>query len=145
MTDEPTRRLVGAPRPAEVLGELSDGQSRVETSPGVARFDRVSERTSGYPEAFSEREGPTLASPNSEALSAQSSLEQRLARAVDRIQQLEADFEFLDTKVLELTSVLETERSRARAARVGRYLLWGAIIAAMTTFWMMLRLRLGTH
>jgi predicted nucleic acid-binding Zn ribbon protein len=62
----------------------------------------------------------------------------------DRIQQLEADLENVYTQLERLSEALSAEQTRGRAARMGRYLLWGALIAAMATFWMMLRLRAGS-
>jgi molecular chaperone GrpE (heat shock protein) len=106
-------------------------------------FARVSERPSAHPESFPDREGPTLASPNSGAISTQTSTEQRLVKALDRIQQLEADLKSLSAQVLRLGEAFDAERRRGKAARLGRYLLWGALIVAMATFWIMLRLRLG--
>jgi hypothetical protein len=146
MSDEPTRRLVGPLRPAFALEERADMPVRDHGSGGSEEpFARVSERPSAHPESFSEREGPTLASPNSGAISAHSSLEQRVVKALDRIQQLEADLKSLNAQVRRLGEGLDAERRRTRAARFGRYLLWGALITAMATFWMMLRLRLGSR
>lgn len=133
MSDEPTRRLVGPLRPSFGLDDRSE------------LFATVSESPSGHPESFPDREGPTLASPSSQAISTRPNTEQRLVKALDRIQQLEADLKSLNAQVMRLGERLETERRRSKAARVGRYLLWGALIAAMATFWMMLHLHFGSR
>ena len=140
MTDEPTRRRNTAPdaRPDSARPNEPDAPTGAGQGFGV-----VPERPSSRPEAFSEREQPTLASPNSVATSSPASLEERLAGAIDRIRQLEADLENLYTQLEHLSDALSTEQLRGRAARMGRYLLWGAVIAAMATFWMLLRLRAG--
>ena len=101
------------------------------------------EHPSTRPEAFSEREQPTLASPNSVTAPSQANLEQRLLQVMDRVCQLESNLESAFARLQHLTDAVSTEQQRSRAARVGRYLLWGAVIAAMATFWMILRLRTG--
>jgi len=144
MTDEPTRRMVSHSRSVGVLDESAGAPGLVDPIHDPAEpFTRASDLPSIHPESFPDREGPTLASPSSGAISAQTSLEHRVVKALDRIQQLEADVMSLRSRVSQLTESLNAERLRGRAARMGRYLLWGAIIAAMATFWMMLRLRLG--
>jgi len=62
----------------------------------------------------------------------------------DRIGQLEADLENVYAQLEQLADAAKTAQLRGRAARMGRYLLWGALIAALVTFWMMLRLRAGS-
>jgi len=146
MTDEPTRRMVSHLRPDGALDEDARTRAQVERTHNAAEpFTRASEQPSIYPESFPDREGPTLASPSSGAISAHTSLEHKVVKALDRIQQLEVDFESLRGRVSQLVEALDAERLRGRAARMGRYLLWGALIAAMATFWMMLRLRLGSR
>ena len=146
MTDEPTRRMFIDSRSAGVLDEDVQTRAQVErTHSAPEPFSRASEHPSIYPESFPDREGPTLASPSSGAISAQTSLEHKVVKALDRVQQLEVDLESLRARVSQLTESLNAERLRGRAARMGRYLLWGALIAAMATFWMMLRLRLGSR
>lgn len=146
MSDEQTRRLVGAQKSQPVPASPIDPDvHRGESHGMMEHFGVVPERPSARPEAFSEREGPTLASPNSAALSANAGLEQRLLLAMDRIHQLEADFGALFDRMAQLTDAVNSERLRNRAARMGRYLLWGAMIAAMATFWMMLRMRAGSR
>ncbi len=139
MSDEPTRRLVGPLQPAFALDERGGYGSSDEP------FARVTEHPSKHPESFSDREGPTLAAPNSEAISTHTSVEHRVVKALDRIHQLESDLRSLNAHVLRLGEALNVERQRSKAARLGRYLLWGAQIAAMATFWMILRLRLGSR
>src|SRR5664279_3217133 len=144
MTDEPTRRMVSHSRAAGALNEDAQTRAQIErTHNATEPFTRASDQPSIYPESFPDREGPTLASPSSGAISAQPSLDHRVVKALDRIQQLEVDLESLRARVSQLAELLNAERLRGRAARMGRYLLWGALIAAMATFWMMLRLRLG--
>jgi len=146
MTDEPTRRMVSHSRPAGALDEDAQTRAQVERTHNAAEpFTRASDQPSIYPEPFPDREGPTLASPSSGAISAQTSLEHKVVKAIDRIQQLEVDLSSLRARVSQLAESLNAERLRSRAARMGRYLLWGALIAAMATFWMMLRLRLGSR
>ncbi len=144
MTEEQTRRLVGAQKSQVVSAKPTDPPVLRQELRGISEhFSAVPDRPSARPDAFSEREGPTLASPSSAALSTDFSLEQKVLLAIDRIHQLEADLEALFTRVAQLTEDLNAERLRGRAARMGRYLLWGAVIAAMATFWMLLRLRAG--
>lgn len=146
MTDEPTRRMVSHSRPAGALDEDTQARAQVErTHSAPEPFSRASEQPSIYPESFPDREGPTLASPSSGAIIAQPSLDHKIVKAIDRIQQLEVDLKSVRAQVSQLAESLNAERLRGRAARMGRYLLWGALIAAMATFWMMLRLRLGSR
>jgi hypothetical protein len=146
MTDEPTRRMVSQMRPEGALDDGARTRTQVErTHSAVEPFTRASEQPSIYPESFADREGPTLASPSSGAISAHTSLEHKVVKALDRIQQLEVDLESLRARMSQLGEALSAERLQGRAARMGRYLLWGALIAAMATFWMMLRLRLGSR
>ena len=146
MSDEQTRRLVGAQESRIAPASPTDPDVQREESRGMLEhFAVMPERPSARPEAFPEREGPTLASPSSTALSTDAGLEQRLTLAIDRIHQLEADLEALFRRTTELTDAVNSERLRNRAARMGRYLLWGAMIAAMATFWMMLRMRAGSR
>src|SRR5512142_3173591 len=121
MSDEPTRRLVGPLRPAPAHDE-HEGMPLHLQGIGTSNepFARVSESPSEHPESFPDREGPTLASPNSEAISVQSSTEQKLVKAVDRIQQLEADVRAINAQVLRLGEAFDAERKRSRAARMGR-------------------------
>ena len=72
------------------------------------------------------------------------SSDERLKHLGDRIEQLESDIENVYAQLEHLSEALSAEQTRGRAARLGRYLLWGAIIAALTTFWVMLRLRAGS-
>jgi hypothetical protein len=146
MTDEQPRRMVGTQKPPAALASTIDPNVLREDSDGVSEhFGGVPDRPSARPDAFSEREGPTLASPSSAAVSTDFGLERRLLFAISRIDQVEADLESLFARVVQLTDAVTAERLRGRAARVGRYLLWGAVIAAMATFWMMLRLRAGSR
>ena len=64
---------------------------------------------------------------------------------MDRVFQLETDLENVYAQLEHLKDAISTEQLRGRAARMGRYLLWGAVIAAMATFWMLLRLRSGSQ
>lgn len=140
MTDEPTQRLVGALKPtASCAQTLEFGQP----SDSAEHFGPVPEHPSNRPDAFPEREGPTLASPNSAAIPMSVSLEERIVRAHDRIRQLESDLQSLNSRMVQLSEAVHAERRLGRAARLGRYLLWGSLIAGMATFWMMLRMRLG--
>jgi hypothetical protein len=142
MTDEPIRRF-GADRDStQIQPPKQEGDPTREAS---QNFGIVIERPSTRPEGFSEREGPTLASPNSVTVPVQTNLDERYTQAVDRIRQLEADLETVYVRLEQLTDAVNTEQLRGRAARMGRYLLWGAVIAAMATFWMLLRLRAGSH
>lgn len=136
MTDEPTRRLFPE-RTADVPGSPS-------TEVAEVGFSGVPERPSLRPDSFSERELPTLASPSSVTTPTPYSSDERVKDLGDRIQQLEADLENVYTQLERLSEALSAEQTRGRAARMGRYLLWGALIAAMATFWMMLRLRAGS-
>jgi hypothetical protein len=106
-------------------------------------FSSVPERISSRPDGFSEREQPTLTSPSSMTAPIAPSSDERLKHIGDRIQQLETDMENVYAQLEHLSDALDIEQTRGRAARVGRYLLWGVIIAAMATVWMMLRLRAG--
>jgi hypothetical protein len=63
----------------------------------------------------------------------------------DRVRQLEVDLENVYAQLEHLSDALSTEQLKGRAARMGRYLIWGALIAAMATFWMLLRLRAGSR
>ncbi len=141
MNDEPTRHLTAQsdstqnqPPPNE--GDIEGGASQ--------SFGIVAEHPSTRPEVFSERELPTLASPNSATVPSQTTLEYRLTQIVDRVCQLESDLQSVYARLEQLTDAVNTEQLRGRAARMGRYLLWGAVIAAMATFWMQLRLRTGS-
>ena len=136
MTDEPTRRLFPG-RTADVPGSPS-------TEVAEVGFSGVPERPSIRPDSFSERELPTLTSPSSMTNPTPYSRDERLKDLGDRIQQLETDLENVYTQLEHLSDALSAEQTRGRAARMGRYLLWGALIAAMATFWMMLRLRAGS-
>ena len=141
MDDEPTRRFGSTePHSAKHL----DGAQR-EGSQVPQPFGVLPQRPSTRPGEFSDREGPTLASPSSSAMEVEMTVELRLTKAMDRIHQLEADLEALYGRVTQLSEAVSTEAARGRAARMGRYLLWGTVIAAMATFWMMLRLRAGIH
>ena len=136
MTDEPTRRMLERqPIPA-----ANSGPQPIGPEPG---FAIVPERQSTRPEAFSEREGPTLASPSSTSVPATVTLDQRLTQVSDQVAQMETNLETIWERLDRLTEVVNAEQTRGRAARVGRYMLWGALIAAMATFWMLLRLRFG--
>jgi hypothetical protein len=146
MTDEQPPRLVGTQNPLAALANDIDPNMQIEEPNGTSvHFGVVPERPSARPDTFSEREGPTLASPSSGALSTDFGFGQRLLLAISRIDQVEADLESLSIRVAQLADAINAERLRGRAARVGRYLLWGAVIAAMATFWMMLRLRAGSR
>jgi hypothetical protein len=146
MTDEQPRRLVGTQKSTGALASALDPRIQGEESNSTPEhFGVVPDRPSARPDAFTEHEGPTLASPSSAAIPTDVGLEQRLLRAIARIDQVEADLESLFSRVAQLTDAVNAERLRVRAAHVGRYLLWGAVIAAMATFWMMLRLRAGPH
>ena len=95
------------------------------------------------PEAFSEREQPTLTSPSSVTTSTPAPFDERMNQVWDRVRQLEADLENVYAQLEHLSDALSAEQTRGRAARMGRYLLWGALIGVMATFWMMLRQRAG--
>ncbi len=140
MTDEPTRRMVAE---QDATRDLPQQSESAVTTGAVASYSAVVERPSSRPEAFSEREQPTLASPNSTSVPSPATLEERLTGAIDRIRQLETDLENVYAQLEHLSDAMSTEQLRGRAARMGRYLLWGAVIAAMATFWMLLRLRAG--
>lgn len=71
-------------------------------------------------------------------------VDERMNELWDRIRQLESDLENVYAQLEHLSDALNAEQSRGRAARMGRYLLWGALIAVMATFWMMLRQRTGS-
>jgi hypothetical protein len=142
MTDESTRRRVSKSDPGPDLAPTGESDSLTCAPSGCGT---VSDRPSSQPAAFSEREQPTLASPNSVTSPSGVSLEDRLNGAIDRIRQLESDLENIYAQLEHLSDAVSTEQMRGRAARMGRYLLWGAIIAAMATFWMLLRLRAGSH
>jgi hypothetical protein len=144
MTDESTQRIPRAQNPPPA-GDTDRYDTSEQSGNVSARFDRVLEQPSIRPDTFADREGPTLASPESANMPGQVTLEQRLITAVDRIGQLESDFESLYARIGQLTDAINAEQLRGRAARMGRYLLWGAVIAAMATFWMMLRLHMGSH
>ena len=141
MTDEPTRRQVASQDATRDLPQTDESDAVTGTARG---FGIVPERPSARPEAFSEREQPTLASPNSVS-GAPATLEDRLNHVVDKVRQMETDLESLYAQLEHLSDAVSTEQLRGRAARMGRYLLWGAVIAAMATFWMLLRLRTGSH
>jgi hypothetical protein len=146
MTDEQPPRLVGTQKaPAAPANAVDPQVERGETDVTSEHFGAVPDRPSARPDTFSEREGPTLASPSSAAIPTDLGLERRVLLATSRIDQLEADLESLVARVAKLTDAINAERLRGRAAHVGRYLLWGAVIAAMATFWMMLRLRAGSR
>ena len=146
MTDEQPRRLVGTQKLAAALASSADPHAQGEGSSGSPEhFGVVPDRPSARPDSFSEHEGPTLASPSSAAIPTDVGLEQRLLRVTSRIDQVEADLESLLARVAQLTDAVNAERLRGRAAHLARYLLWGAVIAAMVTFWMMLRLRAGSR
>ena len=119
-------------------------QNESGAAPGAVSYQAVVERPSSRPESFSEREQPTLASPNSVSRPP-AAVEERLTGALDRIRQLESDLETVFAQLEHLSDAMSTEQLRGRAARMGRYLLWGAVIAAMATFWMLLRLRTGSR
>jgi hypothetical protein len=142
MIDEPTRRLVAKPDPPPDVAPTGELDAPTSAPPG---YGIVSDRSSSRPATFSEREQPTLASPNSVTSPSPASLEDRLTGAVDRIRQLESDLEGVCAQLAHLSDAVSMEQMRGRAARMGRYLLWGAVIAAMATFWMLLRLRTGSH
>ena len=142
MDDEPTRRRLSEPSLDQDQQPPNAGTPASEAS---QNFGVVPEHPSSRPEAFSEREQPTLASPNSVSRPSQSNLEQRLTQVVDRVFQLETDLENVYAQLERLKDAIGTEQLRGRAARMGRYLLWGAVIAAMATFWMLLRLRAGSQ
>jgi len=139
MTDEPTRRMF----PEREASTAEPDSSSAEPAPTA--FSGVPERPSIRPESFSERELPTLASPSSVETPVSTSPDDRVAQLGDRIRQLEADLENVYGQLEHLSDALSSEQLRRRAARMGRYLLWGALIAAMATFWMMLRLRAGAQ
>jgi hypothetical protein len=141
MADEPTRRLI-LERSATLDRPLSNQEEAKREA--LPSFEAVPEHPSTRPGVFSEREQPTLASPNSATVPAQGNVEQRLALLADRVCQLETDFDNVHARLEQLTDAVSTELLRGRAARMGRYLLWGAVIAAMATFWMLLRLRTGS-
>ncbi len=136
MTDEPTRRMFPE-------GGAVPGESIATSAESSTVWSGVPERISSRPDAFSEREQPTLTSPSSMTAPIATSTEERTKQLGDRIQQLETDMENVYAQLEHLSDALNAEQTRGRAARVGRYLLWGVIIAAMATFWMMLRLRAG--
>ncbi len=142
MTDELTSRLVAKPDPRPDSAPIRELDAPTSGPPG---YGIVPDRPSSQPAAFSEREQPTLASPNSVTSPSPASLEDRLTGAIDRIRQLESDLEAIYAQLEHLSDALSMEQMRRRAARMGRYLLWGAVIAAMATFWMLLRLRAGSH
>jgi hypothetical protein len=139
MTDEPTRRMIDAKKVTSVA------DSEMHPIRPDQGFVIMPERPSTRPEAFSEREGPTLASPSSASVPTQLTLEQRLTKVCDQVVQMDSDLETVRERLNQLTDVVNEEQLRGRAARMGRYLLWGAIIAAMATFWMILRLRVGAQ
>jgi len=142
MDDEPTRRRLSEP----TLDQAQQPSNAEALSGEVSQsFGVVLEHPSTRPEAFSEREQPTLASPNSVSRPLQGNLEERLTQVVDRVFQLEADLGSVYAQLEQLKDTIGTEQLRGRAARMGRYLLWGAVIAAMATFWMLLRLRAGSQ
>lgn len=141
MPDELTPRQTAAQRPESIVEPDTQQRYAVNAPLAERRSDPVTER----PAVFSEREGPTLASPNSDEMQASVPLEQRLVRAVDRITQLEADIEELAVRFNDLTTAFNAERKMGRSARLARYLLWSAIIAAMATVLMVLRSRMGMH
>ena len=145
MTDEQPRRLVDTQKAPALTNTIASDHQGQEADGALEHFGAVPDRPSARPDAFSEREGPTLASPSGSAVSTDFGLERRLLSAISRIDQTEADLESLFARVAQLTDAISAERLRGRAARMGRYLLWGAVIAAMTTFWMMLRLRAGSR
>jgi hypothetical protein len=141
MNDEPTRRRF-ADRDSNQEQQLA---AERELAGGPAQtFGVVLEHPSNRPEAFSEREQPTLASPNSVSNPTPGNQDQRLTQVMDRVFQLETDLEIVYAQLEHLKDAIGTEQLRGRAARMGRYLLWGAVIAAMATFWMLLRLRAGS-
>jgi len=108
-------------------------------------YSTVPERPSLRPETFSERELPTLASTSTVSSPTPIAVDERMNTLGDRIRQLEADLENVYAQLEHLSDAVNTEHLRGRAARMGRYLLWGALIAAMATFWMLLRLRAGSR
>lgn len=126
-------------------GSATPGDCKPAGIESSGAWSGVPERISNRPEAFSEREQPTLTSPSSMTAPIAISSEERVKQLGDRIQQLEADMENVYAQLEHLSDALDTEQTRGRAARVGRYLLWGVILAAMATFWMMLRLRAGLN
>lgn len=141
MPDELTPRQAATERPESIADPDTQLRYVADAPLSELRSDPATER----PAVFSEREGPTLASPNSDEMQASVPLEQRLVRAVDRITQLESDIEELAARFNDLTAAFNTERKMGRSARLARYLLWSAIIAAMATVLMVLRSRMGTH
>ena len=140
MNDEPTRRRFERDSNQE-QPNAANGERASEAS---QTFGVVPEHPSNRPEAFSEREQPTLASPNSVSRPTQGNPDERVTQIMDRVFQLETDLENVYAQLEHLKDAIGTEQLRGRAARMGRYLLWGAVIAAMATFWMLLRLRSGS-
>ncbi len=122
---------------------VSDVPETPSTNEAPARFSGVPERHSMRPEAFSEREQPTLTSPSSVTSSTPAPFDERMNQVWDRVRQLEADLENVYAQLEHLSDALSAEQTRGRAARMGRYLLWGALSGVMATFWMMLRQRAG--
>lgn len=141
MADEPTRRIIAHCNSTSSHSPQDSDDTKMEAS---RSFESVPERASTRPEAFSEREQPTLASPNSVTAPSQG-VDQRVTQFGDQLRQLDADVETIYARLEQLTDTVNTELLRGRAARIGRYLLWGAVIAAMATFWMLLRLRTGAR
>jgi hypothetical protein len=103
----------------------------------------LAEKKLADPNSFSGQEEPTLTSPSSRVPAAQASVDERLSQVQARVDRMQEELMSVKLGVQELARAIGAEQRRGRSARMGHYLLWVAVIAAMATFWMLTRLRLG--
>jgi hypothetical protein len=134
MADDPAQVLSGQDGSTERMSSPASGNESATVS--------VRQPVSAGAKSFTGREEPALASPSGTD-TAEASQEQRFSQALSRIERVEAEIVAAKARLQELARTVIAEQRRGRSARVGHYLLWAAVIAVMTAFWLLLRLHPG--
>lgn len=152
MTNGPEDKPVPSSEPATLIlsnerqsAEKAEGQS--EASFGDAAAHTQGDSDDAPKASFSSDEGPTLSSPsvNSESkFTTLTGLDSRVSSLESRLAQNERELQDVYGAVEHLVDANERLERALRQQRLGRYLVWGTLIAILAILWLSMQSRLGS-